>query len=356
MSFPKKQLIVLHKSGANSHYKGLHILAVNNGYEVVYREFSVLSRMIKSIVKLEGKLFTKQIKNLWTLLQLLFTKNKKVILGIAPYDKTLLRLQKVLSGHQIYYHTSWPTWDGNHYPKKKGVTKKVKYVWKRFLENEVEQVFTVTKTAKENMEAFYDLKNSAQVVGHSFSKKDFFINTSRKGRKLLTFCYVGRLVEQKGIIELLNFFKSVDTFVLHITGDGPLRNQVEKVAQSYQNIIYQPATSDKSLINKLFNESDYLLLNSKKTEKWQELFGMVIIEAMAAGCIPVATNHVGPKEIIVHEENGYLFEEDAFIDQLKHLLTMEPSSQIREKALLCSQDYEVHQVANYWKPVLKNLI
>lgn len=354
MSFSKKQLIVLHKSGANTHYNGLQLLADKEGYEVIYREFSVLSKMIKSIIKFKGKLFVKQWKNLFTLIYLLFTKDKKIVLGIAPYDKTLLRLQQVLSSHQIYYHTSWPLWDGIHYPKKKGVTKKVKLAWKKFLENDVQRVYTVTETARQNINKFYNLKKDPQVVGHSYDKKDFFVEASSKKTTVPTFCYVGRLVEQKGILELLEFFKLEKNAILYILGDGNLRDQVEKASQSYENIVYQPATKDKSRINKLFNESDYLLLNSKKTEKWQELFGMVIIEAMAAGCIPVATAHVGPEEIIAHQENGFLFEEDIFIDQIKHLLTKEPSSRIRKNALIRAQDFEVLQVANYWKSVLKN--
>lgn len=354
MSFSKKQIIVLHKSGANSHYKGLQMLADKEGYVVIYREFSVISRLIKSIIKLQGKLFVKQWKNLFTLVHLLLTKNNKVVLGIAPYDKTLLRLKKVVSRHQIYYHTSWPLWDGENYPKKKGATTRVKKVWREFLENEVKQIFTVTETAKQNIKAFYCLKHEPQVVGHSYHKKDFYEDGSYKVTNERKFCYVGRLVKQKGILELLELFKLEQDAILLIMGDGPLKDQVEETAKNYQNIIYQSATNDKSIINKLFNESDYLLLNSKKTEKWQELFGMVIIEAMAAGCTPVATDHVGPKEIITHQENGYLFRENTFIDQLKDLLPKEPSCQIREKAMMRAQAFEVHQVANYWKSILKD--
>ncbi|AGC75515.1 glycosyltransferase involved in cell wall biosynthesis [Nonlabens dokdonensis] len=350
----KNNIIVLHKSGANSHYKALELLAGKVGYKITYREFSVLSRMFKSIVKLDSRLFIKQWKNLFTLLQLLFATNAKVVLGIAPYDKTLLRLLNVLSGHQIYYHTSWPIWDGSYFPKKKGVNHKVKKEWKTFLEERVKLVFTVTKTAKENLESNYNLKQEPAVVGHAFYNTNFFKARNSNPSDAISFCYVGRLVEQKGVMELLEFFKRKNEVTFTIIGNGKLENEVKSFVNKYDHINYLPTTHDRSVLNSLFNTSDYLVLNSKRTAKWQELFGMVIIEAMAAGCIPIATAHIGPNEIISDQNDGFLFQEENFIKNLSRFLDQKPSQEMMDNAIKKAANYEINQVAKNWKAILKD--
>ncbi len=349
----KNNIIVLHKSGANSHYKALELLANKEGYTVIYREFSVLSRMFKAIIKLDFRLFIKQWKNLFTLLQLLFTSNKKIVLGIAPYDKTLLRLRNVLRGHQIYYHTSWPIWDGSHFPKKKGVNHKVKNVWKAFLEEQVKQVFTVTATARESLEAHYNLKREPDVVGHAFHKANFFEAKNSNPSDGISFCYVGRLVTQKGVLELLEFFKEKNQVTFTIIGNGPLEREVITIVNKYDHLNYLPATQNRSVLNNLFNRTDYLVLNSKRTAKWQELFGMVIIEAMAAGSIPIATAHIGPKEIISDQQDGFLFQEDLFIKNLSMFLDQKPSRELMDNAIKKAANYEINEVAKNWKAVLK---
>jgi glycosyltransferase involved in cell wall biosynthesis len=49
------------------------------------------------------------------------------------------------------------------------------------------------------------------------------------------FLFVGRLSEEKGIIEILNIFKDLPKHKLLVIGDGPLRGEVEKY-KSYKNI------------------------------------------------------------------------------------------------------------------------
>ncbi|MCL4508951.1 MAG: glycosyltransferase family 4 protein [Chloroflexi bacterium] len=47
--------------------------------------------------------------------------------------------------------------------------------------------------------------------------------------------------------------------------------------------------------------ADYVLVPS-----WQEPFGLVVIEAMAAGKVVIATNVGGPSEVIRDGETGFL--------------------------------------------------
>src|SRR5690606_27572450 len=122
----KNIIYVLHKSGANTHYVGLKALLEKENGKIVFREFSILSTLFKSLIKLNFALFVKQLVNSLFLFRLLMSKDKKIVLGIAPYDYKLRNILFFLKNHTIYYHTSWTCWDGSFYPKKKKVTSDLK--------------------------------------------------------------------------------------------------------------------------------------------------------------------------------------------------------------------------------------
>jgi len=56
----KERIYILHKNGANSHYTGLKHLLEQNDKELVYYEFCVLSKLVKSITKFRFQLFLKR--------------------------------------------------------------------------------------------------------------------------------------------------------------------------------------------------------------------------------------------------------------------------------------------------------
>jgi glycosyltransferase involved in cell wall biosynthesis len=61
-------------------------------------------------------------------------------------------------------------------------------------------------------------------------------------------------------------------------------------------------TGYRADIGRFFNATDVVVQASIEPEA----FGMVLLEAMAAGRPVIATNHGGPREIVVHGETGFL--------------------------------------------------
>ena len=95
---------IFHKNGANSHYLALNHLLDKKGMVLEYREFSIISKVIKAILTLNGKLFKKQVINFCFIINLILTKNKKIVLGIAPFDSKLKSLLRILQNHKVFYH------------------------------------------------------------------------------------------------------------------------------------------------------------------------------------------------------------------------------------------------------------
>lgn len=349
-----KIIYVLHKSGANSHYTGLEEFCQQNGYEVRYREFSVESTLFKSILKFNFKLFRKQLVNAKFLKSLPQNKNWKVVLGIAPYDYKLPGLLKKLENHQVYYHTSWTNWDGSFVPNTKHQTPELTEVWKEFIEKKSQHIFAVSSKTKDELLKNYELSpEKISVVYHSLNSKHFNSGKSQqKPETNLEFIYAGRLIPNKGLDELLKFFAENPDKNLKIAGKGKLKSLVEQYAQNHSNIQYLGQISNPNELGKQFGQSHYLVLNSKKSGKWEELFGMVLIEAMACGAIPIATLHTGPKEIIEHNNSGYLVEENQMIEFLSNLTPKSYSVEIKNNAIKAAKEYELEGISQRWKAIL----
>jgi glycosyltransferase involved in cell wall biosynthesis len=99
------------------------------------------------------------------------------------------------------------------------------------------------------------------------------------------------------------------------------------------------------------------LLPSKRTPKWEELFGIVIIEAMACGVVPLVTDHVGPRSILADNLPDLLIPEASFINDACGILNHfqeDPSylSKRRNVAKRVSEFYTIEAIAEKWKVAL----
>jgi glycosyltransferase involved in cell wall biosynthesis len=115
------------------------------------------------------------------------------------------------------------------------------------------------------------------------------------GIKNLTVGYVGRLVEEKGLTDLVDSlplcFPQVN---LLFVGDGPLRSLLQQRAQSLgvANRVQFLAAKPLADLPPLMNAFLALALPSRTTRRWKEQFGRVIIEAHACS-IPVIGSNSG---------------------------------------------------------------
>ncbi|HUB27189.1 MAG TPA: glycosyltransferase family 4 protein [Tepidisphaeraceae bacterium] len=98
--------------------------------------------------------------------------------------------------------------------------------------------------------------------------------------------YVGRLVPEKGVIDLVDALKFCPESVrLLFIGDGPLRGELETRGRAlgvHNRIRFMPAQPAEKL-PPVMNALSVLALPSRTTPSWKEQFGRVIIEAHACG-------------------------------------------------------------------------
>lgn len=127
--------------------------------------------------------------------------------------------------------------------------------------------------------------------------------TSSKSGKWLNVLFVGRLEEEKGVMDLVNTFAQLieegiektigRKLLLSLVGKGSQEQKIKQIAKSsgvgdrikISALPYQG-------IERIYQEADIFVLPSKPTRYWEEQFGMVLVEAMATG-LPIISTYSG---------------------------------------------------------------
>ncbi|ELN4237590.1 TPA: glycosyltransferase [Klebsiella variicola] len=351
------KITIFHEYGEPSHYIGLARLTSNK--EIIYREFSTLRLIHKALKKKNCQGLYKAIKDfLYLVLCFLFPvilKNKIIVIGIAPLDYRVIFFNRVLKYTHVIYHTSWTDWSGNFYPKKNKFFKnKIKNAWSFFFNFRVKHIAAVTDIVKDSISSNWGLpREKITTVYHAFDGNVFNLNNAMPIEERNGITFVGRLVKNKGIGNLLEIAKNNPTHTFTIVGEGELADMI--VNSKLSNISYAGYISSKNELANIFKKNKYIFLPSIKNENWEELFGMVLPEAMACGCIPVCTDHSGPKIILGNTKlQRLIFKENEFNEAVNSVLKMsnEDSVFLFEEAVKVSQNFEAKIISERWEKIL----
>ncbi len=120
--------------------------------------------------------------------------------------------------------------------------------------------------------------------------------------------YVGRISERKGVEILIKAFSILikeisDTFLLIAGGDFNYRATIEKMVreEGLKNKVIFLGHVPTNFLPNLYSFSNVIVYPSK-----YEIFGHVILEANACKKPVIASNHWGPKELIINGKTGFL--------------------------------------------------
>ena len=145
---------------------------------------------------------------------------------------------------------------------------------------------------------------------------DTFSYKPKPAGKTLQLGYAGRLVEAKGVFDLLTAMISLDDAVLTICGSGPDEKLIKEHIKNYhleKKVILKGPLQLPELIN-FYHCLDLLVVPSKTTAGWKEQFGRIIIEAFACGTTTLGSNSGSIPEIT--RDYGLIFEEGNIQDML----------------------------------------
>jgi glycosyltransferase involved in cell wall biosynthesis len=162
--------------------------------------------------------------------------------------------------------------------------------------------------------------------------------------------YVGRLGAEKEIERIKPVLAAIPGARLAIVGDGPHREQL--VAEFAGTPTHFVGYLEGKTLASAYASADAFIFPSRT-----ETLGLVLLEAMAAGCPVVAARSGGIPDIVTDGENGFLFDPtqpDSAIVATKNLLAAAEqrktiAQNARAEAERWSWSAATKQLANYYQ-------
>jgi len=183
----------------------------------------------------------------------------------------------------------------------------------------------------------------------------------RNKKILLT---VARIVERKGvdlvIRALSEIKKSIPNAVYIVSGAGPMRASLEKIAENLgvqDSVVFTGETSPEEL-SALYELCNVFIMTPKKMKNGDvEGFGMVYLEANLYGKPVIATRTGGVPEAVIHEETGLISKSEDPADIAKAAIRLLSDEALSHRLGMQGMD-RAHNEFEWWMQTdkLKNLL
>lgn len=174
-----------------------------------------------------------------------------------------------------------------------------------FIYKRADAIVATSSQAEKNIEQHYRISSLKIHIIPNYIDTDLFRSKEVKKEKG-RICFVGRLSSQKNLFNLLKSVDGLDVKLI-IFGSGELEKKLKDKAKEIKKAkIEFRGNIPNSFLPEELNKSELFILPSL-----YEGMPKALLEAMACGLPVIGTNVEGIKEVIKHEENGYLCETDA---------------------------------------------
>lgn len=198
------------------------------------------------------------------------------------------------------------------------ITKKWRFIY-RIAARYLQQIVFIAEVARvEFLKVYPQFQNKSTLIYNGI--KPIKVDGDKpRANTPIRLGQVGRFVPLKAQRLLIQALKLLSTdqqqtFELHFFGDGPLIVECQELAKPLQQtmqVIFHGLEMDKT---RIYANIDVLIVTSET-----EGLSLVMLEAISAGCLVIATNVGGNPEIIQHNTDGILFESND-LNQLSVIL------------------------------------
>lgn len=175
-------------------------------------------------------------------------------------------------------------------------------------------------------------------------------------QKIQQLVVVGRLSEEKGIVELIHFCSKIETISLNIIGDGPLLEPIKELVKETKNIHLFGYQSQKDMV-KFIKHADAFVISS-----YEESGPITGLEAMASGRIVISTAVGSMKDRLHNLRNQFWFSIEDFssfesvINTLQTLSEKEVLEIATENRIRYQNDYTVDKITAQYKQVVTSFL
>lgn len=276
------------------------------------------------------------------------------IASIPNYNPSILPLWLAsVLGKRTTFFISTPRWDRDMFeswdwfdiPFRRSI-------WRRYLGSHNTTVVTFNESAQAGLEDELGVESTVIPSTAAPDGETFRPLETVERRDPPTILFVGRLVPEKGVEYLLEVAEANSDVDFWFCGDGPLVDAVTDRADERPNVQYKGYVEDERELAELYNRASVLAHPVRRTDRWMEYFGGVIVESLLCGTPVVATDHPGPKSIL-DEETGIVVPEADTNTFERSLIELAKDSERcdrmgRRGRALATREFALRSVAEKW--------
>lgn len=275
----------------------------------------------------------------------------------------LFGIQALKAGEKVLHHMcadSSSTWKD---PKYSFPEKILGFLFSKYLSIKLKKICAHKNTVNlctgdvlERFSAKYSPKNTYQFVD-LMAKKPKNIHQPVKTNNLFKMLFLGRIVEDKGVFDLIEVARQLkDKVQVTIIGDGVDLNEAKQLVDSLslQETVTFTGLLPNSELSEYYNQTDVVVAPSNNH---YEGFPRVIMEGWAFNKPVIVSNTGGVKAFVKHNVNGLIFtpgSQKELYEVVNKLLSderlyTELQTEAKKMAVYSSQDYW----ANFLNTLLK---
>lgn len=209
----------------------------------------------------------------------------------------------------------------------------------RFIEPRLHAITAVSVVAKATAQA-YAPQADIEIIPNGIKLTDYLPTSHKKSSKKKTILYIGRLEKRKGVRYLVEAYallrQNFSDAKLVIAGDGDLRSSLENYVDRHDipDVSFLGFVSEKKKISLMQNCDLYC-----SPALYGESFGIVLLEAMAAGTVVVCGNNPGYTSVMTERGKLSLVNPKSKDDFAQRLEIMLYDANIRKLWLQWAKDY-----------------
>lgn len=209
---------------------------------------------------------------------------------------------------------------------------------KYFVMDELAHLCVVSRAMQETCIAGGAQAERISVLPMGVDLKQTFMPRADVARRDNRLVFVGRLVEKKGIVNLIDAVaiikKAIPAIELLLVGDGPelptIKQKIKQLGLE-QNVTLAGSLRNPELPPLYSSAAVFVMPSVVDRSGDQEGFGLVLVEAIGCGCAVVASDLPAIHDIVQHGHNGLLARPGDVADLAEKIMRLLKDRELRER-------------------------
>ena len=189
-----------------------------------------------------------------------------------------------------------------------GAVERKYYRWKKIYSRKIDKIIAPSEFYKLKLIQDGITENKIEALHNFINIEDYNVTIEDEGYAL----YYGRIIKEKGVLNLIKAFKNIKNSKLYIAGDGPDIEKVKKYIHenNMDDTVKLLGYLNSSQVKEYVRKARFIVVPSI----WYENCPYSVLETLAMGKPIIGSNLGGIPELVKDNETGLIYKYNSVIE------------------------------------------